>query len=97
MISAVRAHGLADVAGETGLSDHACCVYRCDDDLELVRDVVIDFVHDGLSLGQRIMVVSEKTVDAHADHIRTKLGLRSRAEIAAWAVSNGLLTPSDRA
>ena len=43
------------------------------------------------------LVVSEKTIDAHADHIRTKLGLRSRAEIAAWAVANGLLTPTDRA
>jgi non-specific serine/threonine protein kinase len=32
------------------------------------------------------LVISEKTVDSHADHIRTKLGLRSRAEIAAWAV-----------
>ena len=43
------------------------------------------------------LIVSEKTVDAHADHIRTKLGLRSRAEIAAWAVAHGLLTPSDPA
>ncbi len=33
--------------------------------------------------------VSERTIDAHADHIRTKLGLRSRAEIAAWATRNG--------
>jgi DNA-binding NarL/FixJ family response regulator len=30
------------------------------------------------------LVVSEKTVDTHADHIRQKLGLRSRAEIATW-------------
>ena len=34
--------------------------------------------------------VSERTIDAHADHIRTKLSLRSRAEIAAWAVAAGL-------
>jgi non-specific serine/threonine protein kinase len=38
------------------------------------------------------LVVSERTVDAHADHIRTKLGLRSRAEIAAWATAHGLRT-----
>jgi non-specific serine/threonine protein kinase len=36
------------------------------------------------------LVVSERTVDAHADHIRTKLSLRSRAEIAAWATEHGL-------
>ena len=34
--------------------------------------------------------ISERTVDAHADHIRTKLDLRSRAEIAAWAVREGI-------
>jgi non-specific serine/threonine protein kinase len=34
------------------------------------------------------LVISEKTADSHADHIRTKLGLRSRAEIAAWAVTH---------
>jgi predicted ATPase/DNA-binding CsgD family transcriptional regulator len=33
------------------------------------------------------LVVSEKTVDTHADHIRQKLGLRSRAEIAAWVTT----------
>ncbi len=39
------------------------------------------------------LVVSERTVDAHADHIRGKLGLRSRAEIAAWATAHGLRPP----
>jgi predicted ATPase/DNA-binding CsgD family transcriptional regulator len=41
-----------------------------------------------------LLVVSEKTVDTHADHIRTKLNLRSRAEIAAWAALQGLRTAS---
>jgi non-specific serine/threonine protein kinase len=36
------------------------------------------------------LIVSEKTVDTHADHIRQKLGLNSRAQIAAWATSVGL-------
>jgi DNA-binding NarL/FixJ family response regulator len=36
------------------------------------------------------LIVSEKTVDAHADHIRSKLGVRSRAEIAAWVARQGL-------
>ena len=39
------------------------------------------------------LVISEKTADSHADHIRTKLGARSRAEIAAWAVGHRLHTP----
>jgi non-specific serine/threonine protein kinase len=38
------------------------------------------------------LIVSEKTVDAHADHIRQKLGLRSRAEIAVWAATQGTST-----
>jgi non-specific serine/threonine protein kinase len=36
------------------------------------------------------LVISERTADAHADNIRTKLGLHSRAEIAAWATEHGL-------
>jgi DNA-binding CsgD family transcriptional regulator len=28
--------------------------------------------------------ITERTADTHAAHIRDKLGLRSRAEIAAW-------------
>jgi predicted ATPase/DNA-binding CsgD family transcriptional regulator len=39
------------------------------------------------------LVLSERTVDNHADNIRGKLGLRSRAEIAAWAARQGLLDP----
>ncbi|HKT82710.1 MAG TPA: LuxR C-terminal-related transcriptional regulator, partial [Solirubrobacterales bacterium] len=30
--------------------------------------------------------LSERTVDAHAEHIRGKLGVRSRAQIAAWVM-----------
>jgi DNA-binding NarL/FixJ family response regulator len=37
------------------------------------------------------LVVAERTVDAHAEHIREKLGLHSRAQIAAWAVDQGLV------
>jgi non-specific serine/threonine protein kinase len=40
------------------------------------------------------LVITERTADTHAGHIRDKLGLRSRAEIAAWAVRHGLL-PED--
>jgi DNA-binding CsgD family transcriptional regulator len=40
------------------------------------------------------LMVSERTADSHADHIRSKLELRSRSEIAAWVVAHGLYTPS---
>lgn len=36
------------------------------------------------------LVLSERTVDAHLERIRGRLGVRSRAEIAAWAVEQGL-------
>jgi non-specific serine/threonine protein kinase len=37
-----------------------------------------------------VLVITERTADTHAAHIRDKLGLRSRAEIAAWVVREGL-------
>jgi non-specific serine/threonine protein kinase len=37
-----------------------------------------------------LLVITERTADTHAGHIRDKLGLRSRAEIAAWATREGL-------
>lgn len=42
------------------------------------------------------LVVGVSTVEAHISHIFTKLGFSSRAQIAAWAVDNGLpLAPQD--
>jgi predicted ATPase/DNA-binding CsgD family transcriptional regulator/transcriptional regulator with XRE-family HTH domain len=40
------------------------------------------------------LVISERTVDTHAEHIRDKLDVRSRAEIAAWAARHGLVAAS---
>jgi non-specific serine/threonine protein kinase len=37
-----------------------------------------------------ILFVSERTVEAHTGHIRDKLGFTSRAQVAAWAVEQGL-------
>ena len=39
------------------------------------------------------LVISERTADSHAEHIRNKLGLRSRRQIAAWAMEHGLIAP----
>ncbi|HSH79740.1 MAG TPA: tetratricopeptide repeat protein, partial [Herpetosiphonaceae bacterium] len=38
------------------------------------------------------LVLSGRTVDAHAVNIMRKLGLRTRAQVAAWAAQQGLLT-----
>jgi DNA-binding CsgD family transcriptional regulator len=40
------------------------------------------------------LTITERTVDTHADRIRAKLGLRSRAEIVAWVLGKGLLSDS---
>ena len=36
------------------------------------------------------LVIAERTVDAHVEHILNKLGFTSRTQIAAWAVETGL-------
>lgn len=50
---------------------------------------VAALVAEGLTnraIGER-MFISERTVDAHLEHIREKLGVTSRAQIAAWYVA----------
>jgi len=39
------------------------------------------------------LVISERTAEGHVEHIRDKLGVRSRAEVAVWAVQSGLVAP----
>jgi non-specific serine/threonine protein kinase len=38
------------------------------------------------------LYLSVRTVEAHVDHILTKLGFRTRTQLAAWAHEQGLLT-----
>jgi non-specific serine/threonine protein kinase len=45
--------------------------------------VLIAAGHTNREIGERL-VISEWTVDTHVRHILTKLGLRSRAQVAAW-------------
>jgi len=40
------------------------------------------------------LTISERTAEAHVQHILNKLRGRSRSQIAAWAVQHGLLTQS---
>jgi non-specific serine/threonine protein kinase len=36
------------------------------------------------------LFIAERTADTHVAHILARLGLHSRAEVAAWAVERGL-------
>lgn len=50
-------------------------------------------VAEGMSnkeIGKRLFI-AERTVDNHVQHILNKLGVHSRAQIAAWAAQYGLL------
>jgi non-specific serine/threonine protein kinase len=37
------------------------------------------------------LVIGERTAEMHVSHVLGKLGMTSRAQIAAWAVGRGLL------
>jgi len=43
----------------------------------------------------RTLFLSERTAENHVQHILTKLGFGTRAQIAAWAVAEGLPTPAE--
>ena len=42
----------------------------------------------------RVLGISEKTAEVHLHHVMSKLDVRSRAEVAAWAVTQHLPTPA---
>jgi predicted ATPase/DNA-binding CsgD family transcriptional regulator len=56
------------------------------------REVAV-LVAQGLSNRQiaAALLVAEGTAGIHVDHILTKLGFHSRAQVAAWAVTHGLV------
>jgi DNA-binding CsgD family transcriptional regulator/tetratricopeptide (TPR) repeat protein len=43
----------------------------------------------------RVLFLSERTAENHVQHILTKLGFGTRAQIAAWAVAEGLSAPAE--
>jgi DNA-binding CsgD family transcriptional regulator len=43
-----------------------------------------------------LLVITERTAETHVQHILNKLGFNTRAQIAAWAVENGLHRSSPR-
>jgi len=40
-----------------------------------------------------VLFIAERTVDTHVEHILAKLGVRSRSQVASWAVEHGLASP----
>ena len=56
------------------------------------REVAAQFVR-GMSNRQiaEALVITERTAETHVCRILSKLGLDSRAQIAAWIIDNGLL------
>jgi DNA-binding NarL/FixJ family response regulator len=56
---------------------------------------VAELIAQGLSNREiaHALVISDKTAANHVDHIMTKLDLRSRAQIAVWAVQQHGSTP----
>jgi class 3 adenylate cyclase/tetratricopeptide (TPR) repeat protein len=52
---------------------------------------VAAYVAEGLTnrdIADRL-VISDRTVESHVEHIRNKLGVRSRAQVAMWTVTGG--------
>jgi non-specific serine/threonine protein kinase len=45
-------------------------------------------------IAQRLFI-AERTAEGHVERIRNKLGVRSRTEVATWAVEHGLKQPLD--
>jgi predicted ATPase/DNA-binding CsgD family transcriptional regulator/tetratricopeptide (TPR) repeat protein len=42
------------------------------------------------------LFIAERTAEGHVERIRNKLGVRSRTEVATWAVEHGLKQPLDK-
>jgi non-specific serine/threonine protein kinase len=60
---------------------------------------VVRLVAQGLGnkeIAQR-MSISERTVEAHLEQVRNQLGFHNRAQIVAWAISNGLVPTNSSA
>ncbi|MEU8530215.1 LuxR C-terminal-related transcriptional regulator [Streptomyces sp. NPDC048629] len=50
--------------------------------------------HSNKEIAARL-VVSTRTAETHVDHILSKLGFTSRAQVAAWAAAHDLTPPAD--
>jgi anti-anti-sigma regulatory factor len=63
----VRRHGVIAHAGGFGPRDHVCWAF---DDAADFRNAAVDFLADGLHLGQRLVYVNEGSPEVLAHHLR---------------------------
>ena len=59
---------------------------------------VVTMVASGMTskeIAQRLFI-AERTAEGHVERIRNKLGVRSRTEVATWALAHGLQPPLDK-
>jgi non-specific serine/threonine protein kinase len=66
---------------------------RTDDGLLSRRErEVVTMIASGLTNKEiaRRLFIAERTAEGHVERIRSKLGVRSRTEVATWAVAHGL-------
>ena len=59
---------------------------------------VVTMVASGMTskeIAQRLFI-AERTAEGHVERIRNKLGVRSRTEVATWAIEHGLKQPLDK-
>jgi non-specific serine/threonine protein kinase len=96
---AIRAVGgsrsIAVVAGSASVSDAASAATPPAELAQLTdrEREVVELVANGLT-NRRIadeLVVSERTVEWHVSKLLSRLGLQSRAQLALWALDQGIL------
>jgi non-specific serine/threonine protein kinase len=59
---------------------------------------VVAMVASGMTnkeIAQRLFI-AERTAEGHLERIRNKLGVRSRTEVATWAIAHGINPPLDK-
>jgi predicted ATPase/DNA-binding CsgD family transcriptional regulator len=83
----IQAESLTSPPGETRSEPTAALTPR-----EREVAVLIGRGYSNRQIGETL-VIAEKTAEVHARNVRAKLGLSSRAQIAAWAAQHGLLPP----
>ncbi len=102
--SSIRAEGaamsleeLVDVAvAKPAEADKRASPSAPDDGLTAREREIVGLVTEGLTNRQIAdrLIIAERTAETHVQHILNKLGFTSRAQVAAWAVRQGLLTPA---